>query len=167
MQISKDQPLAEITLRKYGRPSTEINNLMEERLIVKKLCLSLGLLQLGDSRDIIVDILMVLLNAKSDKRKLTLEEIKKYCGEYRQELNIEKKGLTDSNIRRQLKRLQDIHLINKENNSLYYINEFENLSHLFNEKIKSFLVDSTIKRIEEYLSVIDSLNFKLEDGKEN
>ena len=50
----KDIPLSEITLRKYEKPSN-----LERRELVRKICLSLGLLQLGDSRDIIVDILLV------------------------------------------------------------------------------------------------------------
>jgi len=52
----KDIPLSEITLRKYEKPAG-----LEKRELVRKICLSLGLLQLGDSRDIIVDILMVLI----------------------------------------------------------------------------------------------------------
>ena len=57
--ISKDTPLAEITLRKYEQP----NNLIQRELI-KKICLGLGLLQPGDSRDVIVDVLLVLINSK-------------------------------------------------------------------------------------------------------
>ena len=42
-------PLAEITLRKYESPYE-----LGRRELVKKICLSLGLLQPGDSRDVIV-----------------------------------------------------------------------------------------------------------------
>ena len=62
----KDIPLSEITLRKYEKP----NNL-EKRELVRKICLSLGLLQLGDSRDIIVDILMVLIESNKNKEEIT------------------------------------------------------------------------------------------------
>ena len=55
--ISKDTPLAELTLRRYEKPYD-----LTGRSLVKKLCLSLGLLQPGDSRDVIVDVLHVLLN---------------------------------------------------------------------------------------------------------
>ena len=48
--ISRDTPLAEITLRRYEKPTTE------GRDLVRKLCLSVGLLQPGDSRDVIVDV---------------------------------------------------------------------------------------------------------------
>ena len=58
----KDIPLSEITLRKYEKPVG-----LEKRELVRKICLSLGLLQLGDSRDIIVDILIVLIDANKNK----------------------------------------------------------------------------------------------------
>lgn len=43
--ISIDTSLAEITLRKYEKPKSE-----NKRELVRKVCLSLGLLQPGDSR---------------------------------------------------------------------------------------------------------------------
>jgi len=48
-RIAKDTPLSEVTLRKYEKPVD-----ISERDLVRKLCLSLGLLQPGDSRDVIV-----------------------------------------------------------------------------------------------------------------
>ena len=57
--ISKEMPLAEITLRRYEKPSK-----LSERELVRKICLSIGLLQPGDSRDVVVDVLHVLLIAK-------------------------------------------------------------------------------------------------------
>ncbi len=48
-KISKDIPLSEITLRRYEKPSK-----LSERELVRKICLSVGLLQPGDSRDVIV-----------------------------------------------------------------------------------------------------------------
>ncbi|MBW2999865.1 hypothetical protein KY339_04280, partial [Candidatus Woesearchaeota archaeon] len=69
--ISKDTPLNEITLRKYEKPFN-----LEERELVRKLCLSTGLLQPGDSRDIVVDIFHVLLTAKREKKELTSEDIR-------------------------------------------------------------------------------------------
>ena len=56
-------PLAEITLRKYEKPYN-----LEGRELIKKVCLSLGLLQPGDSRDVIVDVLQVILDAKKEKK---------------------------------------------------------------------------------------------------
>ncbi|MEK6907222.1 MAG: hypothetical protein AABW45_01725, partial [Nanoarchaeota archaeon] len=100
--ISKDTPLAEITLRKYEQP----NNLTQREL-VKKLCLSLGLLQPGDSRDVIVDVLLVLINSKEP---LSSEKINDLVIELRKKENLPLKGIAGSNIRRQLKRLKDLFL---------------------------------------------------------
>ena len=52
-KVSRDIPLAEITLRRYEKPYD-----LKDRELVKKVCLSLGLLQPGDSRDVIVDVLL-------------------------------------------------------------------------------------------------------------
>ena len=88
----KDIPLAEITLRKYEKPAN-----LEKREIVRKICLSLGLLQLGDSRDIIVDILMILIEANKTKEKLTSDEIGKRVEELRKKYSLDMKGLAESN----------------------------------------------------------------------
>ena len=53
---SIEAPLSEITLRRYEKPYN-----LNRRDVVQKLCLSLGLLQPGDSRDVVVDIFYVLL----------------------------------------------------------------------------------------------------------
>ena len=55
-KVSIDTPLAEITFRKYELPTGQT-----KREAVRKLCLSLGLLQPGDSRDVIVDVFEVVL----------------------------------------------------------------------------------------------------------
>src|SRR3989338_8474520 len=102
----KDIPLSEITLRKYEKPQG-----LEKRELVRKICLSLGLLQLGDSRDVIVDILIVLIDANKKKEKLSSEEIKIKTEELRKKYNLDLKGLAESNIRRQLKRLRGNMLI--------------------------------------------------------
>ena len=149
IKMGKDIPLAEITLRKYEKPYQT-----EKREIVKKICLSLGLLQPGDNRDIIVDILGVLISARKDKKELSLDEIKGKVTDERKKASLETKGMADSNIRRQLKRLRDIMLIEKNNNN-YRINEFESLSNIFEEKIEKFFIPSIISRIKEYLAEIE------------
>jgi len=145
----KDTPLSEITLRKYEKPYQ-----LGKRELVKKICLSLGLLQPGDSRDVIVDILMVIEEASKNKKALSSEEIKIKIEETRKQHNLELKGIADSNIRRQLKRLRDIMLIEKKNN-LYNLSEFEDLNKIFQEKIEKFLIPQTIERIKEYLSELE------------
>ncbi len=142
-------PLAEITLRKYESPYS-----LGRRDLVKKICLSLGLLQPGDSRDVVVDILLVLLDSNKDKRAMTLDEIKPKVIESRKKANCDEKGIADSNLRRQLKRMRDIMIVEKEENK-YRISEFENLNRIFDEKIANFYVPSIIARIREYISALE------------
>ena len=73
----EEKPLAEITLRKYETPYK-----LGKRELAKKICLSLGLLQTSDNRDVIVDILLVLIEAQKNKESLDVEEIKKICAKY-------------------------------------------------------------------------------------
>lgn len=147
--ISRDIPLAEITLRKYEKPVK-----LEQRELVRKLCLSTGLLQPGDSRDIVVDILHALLIAKRDKHELSSEEVKTVIIRARKEGNLPVVGVADSNIRRQLKRLRDIYLVEKIKNR-YRINEHDSLSNIFSERIEQYLLQNVLSRIRDYLGKID------------
>tara|TARA_Y100000310_G_C20697461_1_gene826700 strand:+ start:5402 stop:5851 length:450 start_codon:yes stop_codon:yes gene_type:complete len=147
----KDIPLSEITLRKYEKPVG-----LEKRELVRKICLSLGLLQLGDSRDIIVDILMVLVNANKQKKRLSSEEIGKQVEELRKQYSLDEKGLAESNIRRQLKRLRDNMLIEKSENT-YYLAEQASLKEIFENSIEKFVIPQTIERIKEYLDELDKI----------
>ncbi len=147
--MKKELPLSEITLRKYEKPYD-----LSKRELIKKVCLSLGLLQPGDSRDVIIDVLMVLLNAAKEKRELELGEIRDRAIELRKSNSVEIKGIADSNIRRQLKRLRDLMLVEKNANN-YRIAEFEPLNKLFEDKIEKFLLPQIIERIEEYLREVD------------
>jgi len=145
----KDLPLSEITLRKYEKPVG-----LEKRELIRKICLSLGLLQLGDSRDIIVDILMVLVNANKNKENLSSDEIGKRTTELRKKYSLETKGLAESNVRRQLKRLRDAMFIEKTGNT-YYLSEHSSLEEIFENSIEKFIIPQTIERIKEYLKELD------------
>jgi len=145
----KDIPLSEITLRKYEKPVG-----LEKRELVRKICLSLGLLQLGDSRDVIVDILISLIDANKDKKRLSSEEIGKLAEESRKKYSLETKGLAESNIRRQLKRLRDAMLIEKNDNK-YYLAEHSSLKEIFENSIERFVIPQTVERIKEYLGELD------------
>lgn len=147
--IARDTPLAEITLRKYEKPVK-----LEQRELVRKLCLSTGLLQPGDSRDIIVDILHALLMAKRDRHELSSEEVRTMIIHARKEGNLPVVGVADSNIRRQLKRLRDIYLVEKIKNR-YRINEHDSLSNIFSERIEQYLLQNVLSRIRDYLGKID------------
>ena len=139
-----ETPLMEIILRRYENPKG-----LSERSSIKKICLSLGLLQPGDSRDVIVDILMVLERAKKEKKELSIIEIKDELIEIRKDGGFSLNGTADSNIRRQIKRLRDVFLAEKVKNK-YRIFEFMSLSDIFEQKIKKIILDAILKRTEEH-----------------
>lgn len=145
----KESHLGEIILRRYEKPYE-----MSSRELMKKVCLSLGLLQPGDSRDIMVDILLVLESSRKNKIWLSSFEIRDKVMEVRKSNSLESKGLAESNIRRQLKRLQDSMIIDKKENK-YRISEFESLSKLFESRVEKFLLPQIIERVKEYLDKLE------------
>ena len=142
--ISRDTPLAELTLRRYEKPYTK-----DKRELVRKLCLSTGLLQPGDSRDIIVDILLVLLKSRNKKILMSSEEVKDETINTRKKYKLPLKGVASSNVRRQLKRLRDVYLVEKIKND-YRITEFEPLSVIFDKRIKDVYLKNILERVREY-----------------
>ncbi len=149
LKISKDTPISEITLRRYEKPYD-----LDKRELVRKLCLSSGLLQPGDSRDIIVDILHVLLESKRENRLMSSEDVRDAVIDLRKETGLPLVGVASSNIRRQIKRLRDIFLVEKVRNN-YRITEFDNLSAIFNEKIEQYLLSSMLDRVRDYCKKVD------------
>ena len=146
--ISRDLPLSEITLRRYEKPS------VSDRELIRKLCLSLGLLQPGDSRDVVVDVLYVLLKARKVKEELHSEEVKNRVMELRKNAGLPMLGIASSNVRRQLKRLKDLFLIESNANN-YRVTEFMPLNEIFNERVESFLLKSVLSRVKEYIKKVD------------
>jgi hypothetical protein len=147
-KISRDAPLSEITLRRYEKPYPST-----KREMTRKLCLSIGLLQPGDSRDVIVDIFQVLIKNKRKKIWVTSEEIREKVIATRTQNKIPLIGVAPSNIRRQIKRLRDIHLVENINNQ-YRIKEFEDLSIIFEKQIKGFYLINILERVEDYFREI-------------
>ncbi|MFH1456311.1 MAG: hypothetical protein ABIF40_05165 [archaeon] len=143
--ISKDIPLAEITLRRYEKPYE-----MPRRELIRKVCLSVGLLQPGDSRDVVVDVFQALLDAKEE---LSSEQVKAKVVKLRENEKLPIKGIASSNIRRQLKRLRDLYLIEKIKNN-YRMTEFEDVSVLFEKKIEKYYLHSILERVREYFEVL-------------
>lgn len=156
-----ETPLMEITLRRYESPHD-----LTARETLKKICLSLGLLQPGDSRDVIVDILLVLERAKKYKRELSSEDIKEELLEIRKENGLSMKGTADSNIRRQLKRLRDMFLVEKVRNN-YRILEFMPLKDIFEEKIHKIMLEAVLTRNREYLNYYENIEVEKKGGEEN
>ena len=126
-KVSRDIPLAEITLRKYEKPYK-----LKDRELVKKICLSIGLLQPGDSRDVVVDILHTIIKAEKPMDSVEIEDTVIAA---RKRNKLPMVGIASSNIRRQLKRLRDLFLIEKIRNK-YRLTENAKLSEIFEEKIK-------------------------------
>lgn len=151
MKVVAEQPLSEIILRKYELPQK-----IKERELVKKLCLSVGLLQPGDSRDVVVDILHVLLKSSKRRKLLTVSEIEQKVIQSRKLHRIPLTGIASSNIRRQIKRLRNLLIVDKQK-SRYRISEFMTLEQLFSEKIENFVIPNIIQRIKEYLKNIDEI----------
>ncbi len=147
--ISKDTPLTEITLRKYEKPHFD-----DKRDLVRKYCLSLGILQPGDSRDVIVDVLYSLLISRKEKKVLSSEEIKDFVMTIRKDRNMPLNGVASSNIRRQIKRLRDLTLVEKVGNA-YRICEFEKVGEIFDDKLQKYVIPSIIDRVKEYNRKID------------
>lgn len=140
-----ETPLSEISLRRYEKPYN-----LSKRDAVQKICLSLGLLQPGDSRDVVVDVLYALLQTRTEKRELNSYEVREKVVAIRREHNLSLLGIADSNIRRQLKRLRDLFIVEKVKNN-YRITEFESLDVIFNEKIIKYMLPSIVERVTEYL----------------
>ena len=143
-KIAKDTPLAEITLRKYEHPKN-----LQGRELVRKLCLSIGLLNPGDSRDVVVDTFLVLLKSKADG-PVSLEQVREKVIEERKKSKLPLLGIAPSNLRRQLKRLRDIFLVEKLPEG-YRIAEKASLPELFREKIEPLILQNTLARVKEYL----------------
>ncbi|MBS3148719.1 hypothetical protein J4219_07580 [Candidatus Woesearchaeota archaeon] len=142
----RNKPLAELTLRKYEKPFR-----LEGRDLVKKLCLSLGLLQPGDSRDVITDVFFALVRSKA---ALSQQEIEHSVRKIRSEHSLEHSGCASSNIRRQIKRLKDISLIEKRDGK-YNFSEGEPLHEVFASRIEKVYLPAIVERVKEYCVAVE------------
>ena len=151
MNVLAEQPLSEITLRKYELPRN-----LKERELVKKLCLSMGLLQPGDSRDVVVDVLHVLLKGGKRRVLLNVSEMEQKVVRNRKLHRIPLAGSSAPNIRRQIKRLRKLLIVEKQKSG-YRLSEFMSMEKLFSEKIEGFVITSISRRIKEYLKTADEV----------
>lgn len=142
MKVYKETPISEITLRKFEKPHEAGDNL------IRKFCISLGLLQPGDSRDTIIEVIKILLNNKKNKALMNSDQIHKLL----------QKEIASSNIRRHLNRLEKIGIIERLPEG-YRIREWMSLKEIMDEHIKKFIIDPSFDRIKEYAEKIDSTYF--------
>ena len=143
--ISREVPLAEITLRRYEKPED-----LSKRELIRKICLSSVLLQPVFSRDVIVDPFQVMLQAS---KPISSEEVQEKVVTLRKSQKIPLLGIAPSNIRRQLKRLRDLFMVEKIKND-YRITENEKLHVIFEEKIEKYYLPSITQRVKEYFKAI-------------
>ena len=132
----KDIPLQEITIRKYESPVG-----LDRKELMRKFLLSVGLLQPGESRDVIVNIFELLLENKGKGFEPT--EILRALGE--------KRGASAPNIRRQLKRLRNLKLVEKRQDG-YQI--CESIPAVVENFIEPFVVKQTVERLKEYSKLL-------------
>ncbi len=138
------EPLDELTLRKYEKPVR-----LEGRELIRKFCLSFGLLQPNDTRDVIVDVVSTLLQAKSP---LSQSEIAKA-------VNQSGKPSAHSNIRRQMGRLSKAKLVERHK-ALYALRPL-NLAFEEHEKL---YVPAIMERVKEYCSALEQVRCGDENG---
>jgi hypothetical protein len=153
MQTKKkhvDVPLYELTLRRYEKPVG-----LTKRDMVARVCLSIGLLQPGDSRDVVIDVLYALLLARSQKKELSTIEVRESVVQIRKDYGLALQGVADSNIRRQLLRLRAVFFVEKLKNN-YRITEFERLPAIFQSKVEQYIFPQLLSRVKDYLQEVDT-----------
>jgi DNA-binding transcriptional ArsR family regulator len=142
-RVYKDVPLADITLRKFEKPPRDLDT------CIRRFCMSVGLLQPGDSRDIISDILKLFIKARNRKKLLSSDIITE---------NLKSKyGATKPNVRRHIRRLRELGIVEKFNTG-YRIKEFMDFRNIMLTHFKPFLLDTTFERIMDYSKTLDELS---------
>ncbi len=144
--VSKDLPLAEITLRRYPKPYK-----LSKRELCKKLCLSIGLLQPGDSRDVVVDVLHSFLVNK----ELTPTTILEHVTKERKANDLTNAGSSLVNLRRQLRRLKKLNIVERKGKS-YSLAESALWHDVFEQKLLQLHVNPILDRVRDYFKALDS-----------
>lgn len=138
----RDIPIQEITLRKY-----EIPTALDDRELARKFLLSIGMLQPGDSRDIIVDVYCEVLRKHKSDSGTTLENIEKALEG--------KAGASSPNIRRQLRRLMAIKLVVKQDDK-FVVSDGGAISDLVSNYLDMFVIRPTVERIKQYAEALQT-----------
>jgi len=151
------RPLAEVTLRKYEKPFR-----LSGRDLAHKFCLSVGLLSPGESRDVVADVLFALVR-KGAMDPATLEQETRLI---RREHNLSTAGCAASNIRRQVRRLKDLFLVERVGKQ-YRLAENAPLQEVFTERIEKFYVPVIISRVKEFCEALERerCSYGENDGK--
>ena len=99
----------------------------------------------------VVDVFYALLLHE----KLTAVQIEDEVIALRKKHKLAMQGIAASNLRRQLRRLRELFLVEKIGTE-YRINERETLSNIYKEKIEQFLLRSITERLSEYFAAADN-----------
>ena len=86
-------------------------------------------------------------------KPISSEEVQERVVALRKSQKIPLLGIAPSNIRRQLKRLRDLFMVEKIKND-YRITENEKLHVIFEEKIEKYYLPSITQRVKEYFKAI-------------
>lgn len=143
----ENQPFDEFTLRSYG-----VIGDIRGRDLIKKICLSCGLIQVNDSRDVIVDVFFSLILANKTKVWLSSKDIEAKVLEIRTDLSLDLKGLAGSNIRRILKQLMDYGFIERVSSKYRFI-DFLHPLEVF-ERIVDSRYEKVLGRVKGYFKKI-------------
>lgn len=143
----ENKPFDEVTLRSYGKIGD-----VKGRELIKKICLSIGLIQINDSRDVVVDVFFALVLANKEKVWLSSKDIEEQVKKIRSEFKLELKGIAGSNIRRILKQLMDYGFIERKASKYRFI-DFSHPSEIFGRIVEK-KYDKIISRITNYFNKI-------------
>jgi hypothetical protein len=100
-------PVDTITLRLYPRTESSGRELMHT------ICLSYGLVQPKNSRNCVIDVVAILVVAQKQQTWLSSKDVHEQVLQYRLEHALRGEGTAESNIRRILKQLLDIGVIER------------------------------------------------------
>ena len=145
MDIS-NKPLDELILRLYEAPSGK------GRDFLRKVCLSCGLLNPHDSRDVIVDVFQVLISSSKQEKWLSSMDIGIEVRDLRESEGLSLDGTANSNIRRILKVLRDYGFVERSK-AKYRIVDFKPVAEVFGD-IMSKKCEKIISRIKSYLQKV-------------
>lgn len=137
LPMAEEKPLIELTLAKYDKPTS-----MGKRELLRRFCVSVGLLQAGDSRDLMPKILDVLMGEREPQ---TLEQIMKKLPK-----------AAPSGVRRHLRRMMELRIVERHKKR-YRLAEGESLEFIVKYLLKRYIDEEIFFRIEEYAEALEGV----------
>jgi len=142
-KLFKDKPLSRVVLSEFEKPSSDyFTNL-------RRFCISLGLINPGESRIGVVYILDILLKARN-KDKSGMDSYSVMKSLYERNVKI-----VYANVLRDLRKLIDVGIVEKVDGK-YRIKENMQLAEIINEFVRPYIVDRILKRVSYYAETIDN-----------